>query len=91
MFVRMPPFIFQTDEYIEVSVKAYYPFEKIANGNVHLRWYAKLSDGDTPFYRDTMLYRKEVNLIKVNSNSSDILCFSSNKSLTFILDVQYHF
>ncbi len=55
LFVRMPPFIFDTDEYIEVSVKAYYPFEKIANGNVHLRWYAKLDDdGLTAFYSDTV-------------------------------------
>jgi hypothetical protein len=56
----MPPFILETDEYIEVSVKAYYPFEKIAQGNVHLRWYAMHDDVSTPFYRDTSQYRKEL-------------------------------
>ena len=59
VFVRMPPFILDTEEFIEVSVKALFPFEKLAHGNVHLRWYSKLGDGHTPFYNDTALYRKE--------------------------------
>jgi hypothetical protein len=64
VFVRMPPYILDTDENVEVSVKALFTFEKMAYGNVHLRWYAKLSDGHTAFYNDTVLYRKEFKNMK---------------------------
>ncbi len=60
VFVRMAPYILETEEYIEASVKAVYTFEKLAKGHVHLRWYAKLDDGLTRLYNDTVIYRKSL-------------------------------
>lgn len=54
----MPPYIYETDAHIEVSVKAVYTFEKLARGHVLLRWYAKLRDGLSALYNDTVFYRK---------------------------------
>jgi hypothetical protein len=55
----MPPYIYETQEYVEASVKAVYTFEKLAKGHVLLRWYAKIADGTTGLFNDTVLYRKE--------------------------------
>ena len=59
VFVRMPTFVFDTENVISAQVSAAYLFEKTAKGTVHLRWYAKKIDGTTPLYNDTVLYRKE--------------------------------
>ena len=58
VFVRMPAYVYETDDYIEASVKAVYTFEKLAKGHVYLRWYAKVADGMTRLYNDTVLFRK---------------------------------
>ncbi len=58
VFVRMPPYILDSEDYIEASVKAVYTFEKLAKGTVHLRWYAKVDDGQSSLYNDSVLYRK---------------------------------
>ena len=59
VFVRMPTFVFDTDQIIEAQVSAAYLYEKTAKGNVIVRWYAKKIDGTTPLYNDTSLYRQE--------------------------------
>ena len=41
VFVRMPTFVFDTDQVIKADVSATYPWEKTAHGTVLLRWYAK--------------------------------------------------
>ncbi len=60
VFVRMPPYILDSEDYIEASVKAVYTFEKLAKGTVHLRWYAKVDDGQSSLYNDSVLYRKGI-------------------------------
>lgn len=59
VFVRMPTFVFDTDQVISAVVSAAYLYEKTAKGTIHLRWYAKKVDGTTPLYNDTSLYRRE--------------------------------
>ena len=41
VFVRMPTFIFDTDQVIKAEVSSAYLFEKKAKGTIQVRWYAK--------------------------------------------------
>ena len=41
VFVRMPTFIFDTDNLIKAEVSSAYLFEKQAKGTIQVRWYAK--------------------------------------------------
>ena len=41
VFVRMPTFIFNTDQVIKAEVSSAYLYEKTAKGTIHLRWFAK--------------------------------------------------
>ncbi len=59
VFVRMPTFVFDNDQFIEAQVSAAYLYEKTAKGRMTLRWFAKKIDGTTPLYNDTSLYRHE--------------------------------
>ncbi len=58
----MPPYILDSEDYIEASVKAVYTFEKLAKGTVHLRWYAKVDDRHSSLYNDSVLYRKGIDV-----------------------------
>lgn len=67
--VRMPTFVLDTDKYIEATVTALYPWEKIAHGNVQLRWFAKKVDYSTPLYNDSVLFRQEYSYYNNISNT----------------------
>ena len=41
VFVRMPTFIFDTDNLIKAEVSSAYLYEKQAKGTIQVRWYAK--------------------------------------------------
>ena len=69
VFVRMPTFIFDTDQVIKAEVSSAYLFEKEAKGTIHLRWFAKKVDGTTPLYNDTVLYRNEYSYYQNISNT----------------------
>ena len=45
VFVRMPTFIFDTDQVIKAEVSSAYLYEKEAKGTIHLRWFAKKVSG----------------------------------------------
>ena len=66
VYVRMPTFILDSEEYIEASISAVYPWEKTAKGNIYLKWYFKKVDYTTPMYNDSVLYRQVLcgNLLK---------------------------
>ena len=55
----MPSFVLDTDEYIEASIEGAFITERIAKGDIHVRWYAKKVDYYTPLYNDSALYRQE--------------------------------
>ena len=46
-----------TDESIEASVDGTFIIERMAVGNIVLRWFAKKIDHHTPMYNDTVYYR----------------------------------
>jgi hypothetical protein len=67
VFVRIAPFVLDTEEYIEASVKAVYTFEKLAKGHVHLRWYARQTGATSWLYNDTVQYRESLfNIYLIN-------------------------
>ena len=57
LVVSMPMFILDTDEAIEASVDGTFLTERLAAGNIILRWFAKKIDHHTPMYNDTVYYR----------------------------------
>ena len=69
VYARMPGFVFNTESSISVQVSSNYIDERIARGNVHLRWYAKKVDGSTPLFNDTVLYRQEYTYYNIISNT----------------------
>ena len=56
------------DSFIECSVEASFVLERLAMGNVTVRWFAKKIDYHTPMYNDTVSYREVMieSLFKVN-------------------------
>ena len=46
------------DSFIECSVEASFVLERLAMGNVTVRWFAKKIDYHTPMYNDTVSYRE---------------------------------
>ena len=46
------------DSFIEASVEATFVLERLAMGNVTVRWFAKKIDYQTPMYNDTVSYRE---------------------------------
>ena len=59
VYVRMPPFILETENVISVNVLGLYLFEKAVKGDVLVRWYAKIIDGFYPYYHDSVQYRSQ--------------------------------
>jgi hypothetical protein len=57
LVVSMPMFILYTEESIEASVDGTYLTERMAPGNIILRWFDKKIDHHTPMYNDTVYYR----------------------------------
>ena len=55
----MPSFVLNTDEYIEASIEGAFITERIAKGDIFVRWYAKKVDYYTPLYNDSALYRQD--------------------------------
>ena len=81
VFVRMPTFVFDTENVISAQVSAAYLYEKTAKGSIHLRWYAKKIDGTTPLYNDTVLYRKEYTYYHNISNSYRAQLFNNEDGI----------
>ena len=52
---------FEEDKFIEASVEGTFVLERLAMGNVTVKWFAKKIDDHTPMYNDTVSYR-EVNI-----------------------------
>ena len=50
------------DSFIECSVEASFVLERLAMGNVTVRWFAKKIDYHTPMYNDTVSYREVKNM-----------------------------
>ena len=48
------------DSFIECSVEASFVLERLAMGNVTVRWFAKKIDYHTPMYNDTVSYREVI-------------------------------
>lgn len=59
VFVRMPSFHLETENYIEATVTSEYTHDKEGFGNALVRWYAKEIDHSTPLFNDTVHYRRE--------------------------------
>ena len=47
-----------SDRFIEASVEGSFVMERLAKGNVTVRWFAKKIDYHTPMYNDTVTYRE---------------------------------
>ena len=48
----------ESDRFIEASVEGSFVLERLAKGNVTVRWFAKKIDYHTPMYNDTVSYRE---------------------------------
>ena len=46
------------DQYVEASVEGTFVLERLAKGNVTVRWFVKKIDYQTPMYNDTVSYRE---------------------------------
>ena len=55
------------DSFIECSVEASFVLERLAMGNVTVRWFAKKIDYHTPMYNDTVSFREVI--IEKSSNT----------------------
>ena len=62
------------DSFIECSVEASFVLERLAMGNVTVRWFAKKIDYHTPMYNDTVSYREVIieTIFKMNRRNSII-------------------
>ena len=69
-----------TDESIEASVDGTFMIERMAVGNIILRWFAKKIDRHTPMYNDTVYYREVRHLNLPHS----ILIHTGTKALSII-------
>ena len=49
---------FEEDKFIEASVEGTFVLERLALGNVTVKWFAKKIDDHTPMYNDTVSYRE---------------------------------
>lgn len=58
LVVSSPSFALASSETIEASVDGAFITERIAKGNVTLKWWAKKLDSYAPMYNDTVLYRQ---------------------------------
>ncbi len=58
LVATLPNFVLDTDEVLEASVDGAFITERLALGNVYVRWLAKKIDYQTPMYNDTVLYRQ---------------------------------
>ena len=63
------------DSFIECSVEASFVLERLAMGNVTVRWFAKKIDYHTPMYNDTVSYREVIieTIFKMNRRNSIII------------------
>ena len=68
------------DQYVEASVEGTFVLERLAKGNVTVRWFVKKIDYQTPMYNDTVSYR-EVRSLNSAHLSHIILYISSQKEL----------
>jgi hypothetical protein len=55
--VVMPNFVLDTDDVIEAAVEGAFITERIAKGNVAVKWLAKKIDFQTPMFNDSVQYR----------------------------------
>jgi len=83
LVVSMPMFILDSDEAIEASVDGTYLTERLAAGNIILRWFAKKIDHHTPMYNDTVYYREvspasKINLTQNRKNSVSLIKRNTN-------------
>ena len=46
------------DQFVEASVEGTFVLERLAKGNVTVRWFVKKVDYQTPMYNDTVSYRE---------------------------------
>ena len=46
------------DQFVEASVEGTFVLERLAKGNVTVRWFVKKIDYQTPMYNDTVSYRE---------------------------------
>jgi hypothetical protein len=49
---------FEENKFIEASVEGTFVLERLAMGNVAVKWFAKKIDDHTPMYNDTVSYRE---------------------------------
>ena len=52
------PYTALIDQYVEASVEGTFVLERLAKGNVTVRWFVKKIDYQTPMYNDTVSYRE---------------------------------
>ena len=57
-----PRYKLNEGKFIEASVEGTFVLERLAMGNVTVRWFAKKIDDQTPMYNDTVSYREVLNL-----------------------------
>ena len=60
------------ERYIEASVEGSFVVERLAKGNVTVRWFAKRIDYQTPMYNDTVSYREVCAQIQGTYNSPHV-------------------
>ena len=54
------------DQFVEASVEGTFVLERLAKGNVTVRWFVKKIDYQTPMYNDTVSYREVRSLNKAH-------------------------
>ena len=75
LVATLPNFVLDTEDVIEASVDGAFITERLALGNVFVRWLAKKIDYETPMYNDTVLYREvEMKIRLKNTERCTVLC-----------------
>lgn len=70
--VDMPAFILDSDEYVEAVVEGTFIPERIAKGDINVKWYAKKIDYYTPMYNDSIVHRQVVVVQCVRTSNTPI-------------------
>ena len=58
LVVSAPDFLLDSEEFLETSVDGAYITERIAKGNITVKWWVKKIDYQTPLFNDTVIYRE---------------------------------
>jgi CD109 antigen len=81
LVAAMPNFVLDTEEFIEAEIAGAFITERIAKGNIFVRWLAKKIDYHTPMFNDTVVFRQVLilniviaSLAKVKETNSFIFC-----------------